>query len=136
MAKITIEKVKEINQKCSNDFTLDVAMATWYNDKRVKKFIELDNGQKLEASILFSDRRVGYSFKPVLTLHLSLWQKSDISEDMLISKGLGAWVELSEPYERKKFADIIEKTKEFDDAKILEIAKEHDMELHKECLVG
>ncbi len=136
MSKITIEKVKEINQKCNNGFTLDVAMATWYNEKQVKKFIELGNGQKLEASILFHDRRVGYTYKPVLCLHLALWQVSDISNDMLVSKGLGAWIDLSEPYERKKFADIIEKTKEFDDAKILEIAKEHDIELHKECIVG
>ena len=136
MATISIGKVKEINAKCSNGFEFDIGAFAYHGDKEVCKYIELGDGKKLKAQIYFGDVRVGYSFKPTIKLHLSLWEPCDYDSDMMLSRGLGYTTQLTEPYERKKFADVIEKTKEFDDAKILEIAKKHDMELHKECLVG
>lgn len=134
MAKITREKVEEINAKCKNGFELDVTMFVMYGEKQVQKYIDLENGKKLRATLSFRDRRFGYTFKPVLSLHLSLWEQ-DFGE-MLVSRGLGATIDLTEPYERKKFNDIILKTSEFDDNKILELASQHMEQLNNPCIVG
>lgn len=136
MAKISKEKIEEINAKSGNGFFLDIPMAVWYNDKRLKKYIQLSDSEKLEASLSFYDRRVGYTCKPVICLHLSIWETSDISSDMLVSKGLGATIDLSEPYERKKFADIIKLSHEITDEKIMQYAAENMQNLRNPFLVG
>lgn len=132
--KITREKAEEINAKCKNGFELDSAMAVMYGEKQVQKYIDLEDGKKLRATLSFRDRRFGYTFKPVLSLHLSLWEQE--FGDCLVSKGLGATIDLTEPYERKKFNDIILKTSEFDDNKLLELASQHMQELNNPCIVG
>lgn len=135
MAKISREKVEEINRKCGNGYELDVMMCVMYNEKHVEKYIDLEDGKKLKATLEFRDRRVeAYTFKPVLCLHLSIWETTDYG--MLCSHGLGATIDLSEPYERRKFADIIAKTHELDDKQVLAYAAANMEQLKNPFLVG
>lgn len=134
MAKITIEKVKELNEKMSNGFTLDIAMAKFYGEKEAHKFIDLQDGYKLEASINYRNKY--HCFEREITMHLDLelWKVSDISPDMLISCG-GYYVMDLGKCSKKMFSDIIKKTKEFDDTKIIKLAYDNIPEVKKLQLV-
>ncbi len=134
MAKLTKEQVEDINQKCSNDFMLDVGAFMYHGDKQVVKYIDIGDDKKLSATLSFRDRRIGYTFKPVLSLHLAIWNVEP--SGLMCSHGLGVTIDLSEPYERRKFSDIIAKTKDFDNEKCLQLASEHMEQLKNPFLVG
>jgi hypothetical protein len=120
--KIDIEKVKAWNSKLYNDFKIDLAMLQFYNTKDVHKIIMLEDGNKLEVSLAFRECGL-YKRQVELILHLQVWNKTTISEDMFISAGSYRET-IKEPQDKKNFKDIIECTKVYDTETCLKLMKE------------
>ena len=120
--KITIEELNRLNNMLLNDFKIDLAMYKYYNTKDVHKIIKLENGNNLEISLAFRECGI-YKRQVELTLHLQLWNKSTISEDMFIS-GASYYETIKEPQDRKNFKGIIEYTKKYDTETCLKLMQE------------
>lgn len=120
--KIDIEKLKEWNSKLYNGFKVDIAMLQLYNTKEAHKVIQLENGNKLEITLAFRECGL-YKRQVELVLHLQLWNKSTLNEDMFIS-GDSYRETIKAPQDKKSFKDIIEFTKVYDTETCLKLMKE------------
>lgn len=136
MAKITREKVEEINAKCKNGFMFNLQTFIYSGEKNVIKYIDIEDNKKISATLSYYDRRLqgSYTYKPVICLHLAIWNVEE--NGMMCSHGLGATIELSGPCEKRKFNDLIAKTAEFDDATILDYASQNMERLKNPFLIG
>lgn len=120
--KINIEKLTELNGKLYNGFKVDIAMLQLYNTKEAHKIIKLENGNNLEVSLAFRECGI-YKRQVELELHLQLWNKSTLNEDMFIS-GDSYRETIKSPQDKKSFKDIIEFTKVYDTETCLKLMKE------------
>ena len=120
--KVDIEKIKEWNSKLYNGFKVDVAMLKYYSTKEAHKVIQLENGNKLEITLAYRECGL-YKRQVELVLHLQLWNKSTLNEDMFIS-GDGYFETLKEPQDKKSFKDIIDLTKDYTDEVCLKLMQE------------
>ena len=136
MGTITKQKVDEINKKCANGFQFDLQSFYYGRNKQVIKYIDFGDNKKLSASIYFSERRLdaSYTYKLVMCLHLAIWEVEETG--LMVSHGLGQSIIISDVYEKRKFSDIIARTKDFDDNKILELASQHMENLTNPFAVG
>lgn len=131
---MTVAEVKKINEGCANGFKLDVQRYAFYKEKEFQKYIKLEDDSMLRVKIeWYACRDVrhsdyGQSFSvpngmSVPKIHFSVWRESG---SCLVSHGLGRWVDIEgqEPVKRKSYKKLQELTKNFDDAKCLQMFKE------------
>lgn len=120
--KIDVEKLKNWNSKLYNDFKIDLAMLQLYSTKDVHKIIKFENGNYLEITLAFRECGI-YKRQVELELHLQLWNKSTLNEDMFISGDSYREI-IKEPQDKKSFKDIIEYTKVYDTETCLKLMQE------------
>ena len=125
MGKITQEQIKNINNKCMNDWRLDVEYYIFHNEKTLIKNIQLDNEHYLEF-------KLSYNFKNQISLHISKFYHKQ-GDYFASSTGLGKSKILNETQaKRKNVNDLIEFTKILTNDELMEINK--NTEVTKSCM--
>lgn len=119
MATIKKEEIQKINNKCSNDWRLDVEYFLFHSEKKLYKRINLDDETFLQFDLM-------YNYKNEKTLHISKYHhKKD--DYFATSSGLGKFVKLSDSQSRKSINDLIKMTSEFTDERLLQINSENEV---------
>ncbi len=136
---ITRNQVNKWNAKLANGFRLDVERCVVWNDKVAVKTVKLPNGNIIRAEIGYcevQDENDKRYFKAVLGvrpyLTLSLWKPTG-TEGMWSIQGMGARVEITEAlFAKRVWNELAKFTADWDEAKILDEAKNHMPELRAE----
>lgn len=116
MASITRQQVDSINNKCSNNWELDVQYYLMHNDKALIKQIAIDEEHYLEFCIR-------YNYNNQVTLHISKYYHKK-GEYFSTSHGLGKSKTLDETQApRKNINKLIDFTRKLTDTELLEINK-------------
>lgn len=133
---ITREQVKKWNEKLENGFRLNVERCVLWNDKVAVKTVELPDGNIVKAEIGYHEvtedvpgtyRRNSLGVRPCLTL--TLWKPAS-TPGMWVSHGMGKKVEITEAlYKKRVWNELAKFTAAWDEAKILEAARENLPEL-------
>lgn len=117
MARITREQIQKINNKCSNDWRLDVEYYLFHNEKTLIKHITLDDEHYLEF-------RLGFNWKNQVTLHISKYHHK-VDDYFATSEGLGKSRLLNETQAtRKSINNLIDITKNLNDEECMNINTE------------
>lgn len=135
MASYTREQINRWNAKLHNSFELDFEYLLNHNEKVATKYLDLPDGRRLQARLMWNDVREGHRYTGLVRplLHLSIWYGADTG--MMRSYGLGAFVKITEQtYTRRNWNEIVKLTAEFTDDKIMEAARQHVAALKKETL--
>lgn len=135
MASYTREQINRWNAKLHNGFELDFEYLLNHNEKVATKYLDLPDGRRLQARLMWNDVREGHRYTGLVRpfLHLSIWYGADTG--MMRSYGLGAFVKITEQtYTRRNWNEIVKLTAEFTDDKIMEAARQHVAALKKETL--
>ena len=112
MPKLTRDQFNRWNAKAQNGFTFDVQKYVAWGDKTLHKVVDLDNGDRMEVRILYTNEYVrkqnfaGQSFNVrtgrfVPAVHLTRWQPSQFGGYM--SHGLGDYITIGEPQDKQKY---------------------------------
>ena len=114
MAKITQEQLAKINNKCDNEWMLDLEYYLYHNEKTLIKRIRLDDEHYLEY-------RLHYNYNNQITVHISKFYHK--SQDIFASTtGMGKTKVLVEtPARRKEVNNLIRLTKDLTNEKLIEI---------------
>lgn len=114
MARITREQIQKINEKCSNQWELDVEYYIFHNEKTLIKKIDLDNEHFLEFTLRFN-------FKNQISLHISKFHHKQ-NDYFASSTGLGKSRLLDNTeYNRKSVNELIKFTKNLNDEELMTI---------------
>ncbi len=117
MGKITQEQIKSINNKCNNDWRLDVEYYLFHNEKTLIKQIKLDEEHYLEFALR-------YNYKNQISLHISKFEHKE-GEYFSTSQGLGKSMVLDETQaKRKNLNNLLEFTKILNDEECIKINAE------------
>ena len=120
MAKITREQIQKINNKCKNDWELDIQFFIFHNEKTLKKIIELDEEHYLEF-------KIDYNFKNQIVLFINKFYHKT-GENFATSNGLGKKKMLEETSaSRKSINKLIEYTEKLTDEQLIQINSETDV---------
>ena len=116
MGKITREQIQKINNKCMNDWKLDVEYYIYHKEKTLVKQIKIDDENYLEFALR-------YNYKNQISLHISKFFHEQ-GKYYATSNGLGKSKILDNTkVKRKNINDLIEYTKQLNDSELLEINK-------------
>lgn len=117
MARITQEQVKKINDKCLNNWRLDIEYYLFHNEKTLIKQIKIDYEHYLKF-------RLNYNYKNQISLHISkFYHKED--DYFASSNGLGKRLILDETQAtRKNINNLIEFTNSLTDDECMRINAE------------
>lgn len=117
MAKITKQEIEKINNKCSNDWRLDVQYYLFHNEKTLIKHIKLDDEQYLEF-------KLHYNYKNQIALRISKYHHKE-DDYFATSEGLGKSKILDETQaKRKNINNLIDITKNLNDEECMKINTE------------
>lgn len=117
MARITREQIQKINNKCSNDWRLDVEYYLFHNEKTLIKHITLDDEHYLEF-------RLDFNWKNQVTLHISKYHHK-VDDYFATSEGLGKSRLLNETQAtRKSINNLIDITKNLNGEECMKINTE------------
>lgn len=114
MAQITREQVQKINEKCSNEWGLDIQYFLYHNEKTLIKKIDLDEEHYLEFTLR-------YNYKNQISLHISKFHHKE-GDYFATSQGLGKSRLLDNTeYSRKNVNNLIDFTKNLNDEELMTI---------------
>lgn len=117
MARITREQIQKINNKCSNDWRLDIQYYLFHNEKTLIKQIKLDDEHYLEFTL-------HYNYKNQIALRISKYHHKE-GDYFATSSGLGKSKILDETQAtRKIFNNLIDFTKTLNDEECMKINTE------------
>ncbi len=136
MASYTREQINRWNAKLQNGFELDFQALLNRNEKEATKYLDLPNGKRLQATLIWREVRDGYRYTGLVRpqLHLSVWQDGR-TPGMMVSHGIGAFVDITEQtYTRRNWNEIAKLTAAWTDEKIMEMAQRHIATLKKETV--
>lgn len=120
MAKITREQIQKINNKCKNNWELDIQFFIFHNEKTLKKIIELDEEHYLEF-------KIDYNYKNQIVLFINKFYHKT-GENFATSNGLGKKKMLEETSaSRKSINKLIEYTEKLADEQLIQINSETDV---------
>ena len=120
MAKITKNQIETINNKCSNNWRLDVQYLLFHNEKQLIKHIRLDEEHYLKFSLY-------YNYQNQIQLHISKFYHK-VGDTFASSTGLGKHKILNEAKAtRKSINNLIELTKQLNDDKLTQINAETEV---------
>ncbi len=120
MAKITREQINTINEKCKNDWELDLRYFLYHNEKTLIKHISIDDEHYLEF-------KLNFNYKNQITLRISKFYHKT-GDGFATSSGLGKSRILEEtPAPRKSINKLIEFTKILTDDELMKINSETDV---------
>ena len=116
MARITEKQISSINDRCMNNWELDVQYYLFYNEKTLIKQVELDTQNYLEFALR-------YNYRNQVSLHISKFYHKE-NENFASTSGMGKSKILDmTPVKRKNVNRLIEFTKSLTDSELLEINK-------------
>lgn len=114
MGKITKQEILKINNKCFNNWSLDVEYFIYYNEKTLIKQIQIDKENYLEFALR-------YNYNKKISLHISKFYHKK-NENYASTSGLGKSKVLDEtPAKTKNVNKLIELTKILNDEELLKI---------------
>ena len=114
MAQITREQVQKINEKCSNEWGLDIQYFLYHNEKTLIKKIDLDEEHYLEF-------RLYYTYQNKIQLHISKYHYQE-GDYFATSQGLGKSRLLDNTeFTRKSVNELIKFTKSLNDEELMTI---------------
>ncbi len=117
MGKITKTQVENINNKCMNDWRLDVQYYLFFNEKTLIRQIKLDDENYLEFALR-------YNYKNQISLHISKFHHK-VGDYFASSNCLGKSKILSEiQATRKSINKLIEYTENLTDDELMKINTE------------
>lgn len=120
MPKITKEQIEKINNKCMNDWKLDVEYYIFHNEKTLLKQIKLNDEYYLEFALR-------YNYKNQISLHISKFYHKQ-GDYFSTSYGLGKSKVLNkEKATRKNLNNLIELTKSLTDDECIKINTETEV---------
>lgn len=120
MGKITKEAIQKINNKCKNDWKLDIQYYLFHNEKTLVKQIQLDDEHYLEFALR-------YNYKNQISLHISKFYHKK-GDAFATSSGLGKKNILEEtPEVRKNINKLISFTEKLNDDECMRINAETDV---------
>ena len=114
MGKITTQEILKINNKCFNNWSLDVEFFIYYNQKTLIKQIQIDEENYLEFALR-------YNYNKKISLHISKFYHKK-NENYASTSGLGKSKVLDEtPAKTRNVNKLIELTKILNDEELLKI---------------
>lgn len=114
MGKITKQEILKINNKCFNNWSLDVEFFIYYNQKTLIKQIQIDEENYLEFALR-------YNYNKKISLHISKFYHKK-NENYASTSGLGKSKVLDEtPAKTRNVNKLIELTKILNDEELLKI---------------
>lgn len=117
MPKITREQIQKINEKCENDWGLDIQYFIFHNEKELIKKIDLDDESYLQF-------KIGYNWKNQISLYISKFYHKQ-GDYFATSEGLGKSKILdSAEHTRKSINNLIEYTKTLADYELMHLNAE------------
>lgn len=120
MAQITRQQIQKINEKCKNNWELDLYYFLCHSEKTLQKIIEIDSENYLKF-------KLDYNYKNQICLHISKYHHKE-NEDFAISQGMGKQRLLDETqYSRRSISNIIEYTKILDNDELMKINSQTDV---------
>ena len=120
MGKITREQIQKINEKCKNNWRLDVQYYLFHSEKTLIKHIQLDEEHYLEFALR-------YNYKNQITLHISKFFHKQ-GDYFASSNGLGkSKIIDNSQATRKNVNNLIELTKQFTDEELMRINAETEV---------
>lgn len=116
MGKITREQIQKINNKCMNDWKLDVEYYIYHKEKTLVKQIKIDDENYLQCELIYNNKN-----QIVLYIRKFFQEKNSC---FAVSTGLGKRKILDDTKaKRKNVNNLIEYTKQLNNVKLLEINK-------------
>lgn len=136
MAKVTQEQLNRWNAKLHNGFQIDLQYLLIHNEKKPTRYIELGNGKRIAASLMYNDIYEGYRHtgKQQPILHLALWEDSGASR-MMRSFGTGVYINIGVIQDKKLFSELAKLSATISDEKIMALAKEKMPQLNNAFVV-
>ena len=126
MPKITKQQIEKINNKCMNDWRLDVQYYLYHSEKELIKKIDLDEENYLEF-------KLRYNYKNQISLHISKFHYRQGGDFFASSEGLGKSKILDETQvTRKNVNNLIEFTNRLTDDECMRINAE--TQVTKSCI--
>lgn len=125
MASVTREQVSKWSAKLQNGFRFDIRHYVLWNEKQIKKTVELEDGRILTADLGYREERENY--RPIgqqPCIRLQIWTKCENS-DMMRSEGLGYTEKLGEMQTKKNYNELVKLSALMDEAKIMEMMAAH-----------
>ena len=114
MGKITKQEILKINNKCFNNWSLDVEYFIYYNEKTLIKQIQIDEENYLEFALR-------YNYNKKISLHISKYYHKK-NGNYASTSGLGKIKVLDEtPAKTRNVNKLIELTKILNDEELLKI---------------
>lgn len=114
MGKITKQEILKINNKCFNNWSLDVEYFIYYNEKTLIKQIQIDEENYLEFALR-------YNYNKKISLHISKFYHKK-NENYASTSGIGKSKVLDEtPAKTRNVNKLIELTKTLNDEELLKI---------------
>lgn len=116
------EKMEKLNKGVQNGWSLDAQMFVYYKEKDLTKRIKTGEGKGLRAKCYYKKvyenfRKIGYK----ITINVNSYSEDKVS-GFEVSSGFGRDIfESEEIYQKKEYKKLVEKVKEFDDNKIIEL---------------
>lgn len=136
MAKITREQLARWNAKLQNGFQLDLQCLLIHNEKTPTRYIELGNGKRIAASLMYNDIYEGHrdTGKRQPVLRLALWEDSGTS-GMMRSFGTGVYINVGVIQDKKLFSELAKLSATITDEKIMAWAEEKMPQLNNAFVV-
>lgn len=114
MVNITNELINDINNKCKNNWKLDISYYIFHKEKTLIKRIKLDEQNYLEFALR-------YNCKNQVSLHISKFYQEK-GDNYASTSGMGKIKILDiTQFKRKNINNLISFTNDLDDEKLLEI---------------
>ena len=113
MSKISKEQIQKINERCKNNWKLDIQYFIFHNEKQLYKTIELDQEHYLQFEL-------SYNWDNQIILRISKYYHKQ-ADTFATSTGLGKKKILSDSQNRKNINMLIEYTSKFTDDELMKI---------------
>lgn len=125
MASITREQINKLNSKCENGFSFDIQYFCFHNEKTFQKYIPTSENKFLRVSVMFYEKwnRFNKQTENTPTIHFAEYTKGN-TEGVLVSHGLGYFVNAGEAVNRKNTKILQELTKNLNDEYCLKLFEE------------